>query len=70
MKQVSSQMYYEPIHHNIILISKKGRITLILGIFITVLKKKDPTYLYSNLFNSRYTKCMNIIEGITLLKSH
>lgn len=68
MKQVSSQMYYEPIHHNIILISKKGRITLILGIFITVLKKKS--YLYSNLFNSRYTKCMNIIEGITLLNSH
>lgn len=50
MKQVSSQMYYEPIHHNIILISKKGRITLILGIFITVLKKKIlPTYILTYL---------------------
>lgn len=48
MKQVSSQMYYEPLQHNIILISKKGRTTLILGIFITVLKK-NPTYILTYL---------------------
>lgn len=55
-----------PSHYNSSFQEKNCLILRIL--VITVLKKKFC--LYSNLFNIRHIRFMNIIKGITLLNSH